>query len=743
MRFIGTTDLIRHIFTNEKDSFTLNLDKTVTGNQGSRDKYFEFKIDFENLPNGAVLTMDTSNMNRAFVYRTGNEKWYVILYTEDAPTMATADKYEGYVENDLSSIKKFDADGNEDSSGTWYKYTDGQLTQTAPTVATASRYVGYTVDDLSSIKKYKLENNRLNEHRDGTYYKLKQGEYTQVEPIENVNTVLYQDNGQELTDKPNVATIFSIPIIYNANNHDDNVNMTYAKASSDASIDETIYVFEDAIDPEIKYIYDTDAQEWKKYGPTYVEDPTGPYYKKVYTETAPTADTGYRYEGYMPNGSSGPGGTYSKYKIDYVDSIGEGCKYHHLLTPAPDGTYTLVPPDKYTAINYDGYSDNDLSSITTYDAAGAVDPAGDWYRLTDGEFTQIPPTLATATSYMGFDFHATIKHYVQTMEVGPDGTYYKYAAPEGDYVEAEPTEADASLYEGFNGYQLNTLKRYKRGMTEDTGFDGNVPQAAKYIGLAGQQVVANNEGKASVTIYLKHGESVKFDGLPEGATYKITENEADALDYYTTIKDGNNKNEIVGRVVEGEVGKTAETDPDGEFYKVVSGPDAGAYERPASYYADYAETEDFSTMKKYKVVYSERKSGTYYKLLGNSYTADEPTPATAKMYEDYNGSDTDYSGYKKYRMDFVEDAKGTYYRIHAPNGGSAYKEEAPSVRYEKKLGKYATYRLDVSKRYFNKRGVAIPTEIRENWLAALLLPIALIALILLIRYRRRMAEEDE
>ena len=47
--------------TNRYPTTALSFAKVVTGNQGSRDKYFEFTVDISGLPGGAVLTVDLTN----------------------------------------------------------------------------------------------------------------------------------------------------------------------------------------------------------------------------------------------------------------------------------------------------------------------------------------------------------------------------------------------------------------------------------------------------------------------------------------------------------------------------------------------------------------------------------------------------------------------------------------------------------------------------------------------------------
>lgn len=52
-------------FTNTYTTYDLTLAKTVTGNQGDRDKYFEFTISIADAVNGTVYTVDLSNADES------------------------------------------------------------------------------------------------------------------------------------------------------------------------------------------------------------------------------------------------------------------------------------------------------------------------------------------------------------------------------------------------------------------------------------------------------------------------------------------------------------------------------------------------------------------------------------------------------------------------------------------------------------------------------------------------------
>ena len=52
-------------FTNTYTTYDLTLTKNVTGNQGDRDKYFEFTVNIAGAVNGTVYTVDLSNADRS------------------------------------------------------------------------------------------------------------------------------------------------------------------------------------------------------------------------------------------------------------------------------------------------------------------------------------------------------------------------------------------------------------------------------------------------------------------------------------------------------------------------------------------------------------------------------------------------------------------------------------------------------------------------------------------------------
>ena len=69
-------------FTNSLNSFDLTVQKQVTGNQGSKDQYFKFTVEFSAIPEGTVISVDMSNAETAPVPTAST--------SYSAATMATA-----------------------------------------------------------------------------------------------------------------------------------------------------------------------------------------------------------------------------------------------------------------------------------------------------------------------------------------------------------------------------------------------------------------------------------------------------------------------------------------------------------------------------------------------------------------------------------------------------------------------------------------------------------------------------
>ncbi len=64
-------------YVNTYSTFDLTISKTVTGNQGSRDKYFKFHVEISGLPEGTVLDIDRSNCDATVASTTATLAAYI------------------------------------------------------------------------------------------------------------------------------------------------------------------------------------------------------------------------------------------------------------------------------------------------------------------------------------------------------------------------------------------------------------------------------------------------------------------------------------------------------------------------------------------------------------------------------------------------------------------------------------------------------------------------------------------
>ena len=221
-----------------------------------------------------------------------------------------------------------------------------------------------------------------------------------------------------------------------------------------------------------------------------------------------------------------------------------------------------------------------------------------------------------------------------------------------------------------------------------TKYDTQAEAEAAATGAGGTAEDVTQTAEVKMVFYLKHSEHITLKEIPYSTGYTIIEETATG--YTTHSVDGHGDNKVNGVTSTGISGTTAELSETGKYYKLKDLDSAGnaQYEEASDYYADW--NGSFDTLKKYKIVDGE----------------------------------------------YVEATDGTYYYL--TNG--LYGSIAPEDRYDSLTNKYT---LDVTRAYTNNKGVAVPTEIRENWYAVVILPIAILALLLLIRHRRKMAREYE
>lgn len=245
-RYIGNSDVVRHIFTNEKDTFTLTIDKTVKGNQGSRDQYFKFEIRIENL--------DEKNK---------------ILNINDTESIIT---------KSFSFV--------EDKNGSYYRYKDGRYTTNEPEDdgSNAEIYYGYDENDptnLDNIKRYRAIKPNL---ATNFFNYIMQNENNRddknaqrLEPTGDFLTYKEVHNNNELDEK---EYIFEVE------------NTTYPNHP-------TKYIYDTDINKWFKYtwVYTED-----KSGTYYrdIQDPNNPD-DDTYTDIKPDKTNIKNYDGYVEN----------------------------------------------------------------------------------------------------------------------------------------------------------------------------------------------------------------------------------------------------------------------------------------------------------------------------------------------------------------------------------------------------------------------------------------------------------
>ena len=397
----------------------------------------------------------------------------------------------------------------------------------------------------------------------------------------------------------------------NENNRDDRIaqrveTTTFQEVKDNPNLDEKDYTFEveDSNNPghPKKYMYDTVDKSWVM---LIWNDVDGNYQKTSIEESdIPLA---------------------AKYVLDYL-TFEEASNYvpiaNHLEIDPKDYVFEKEteehPEYPTTKYSYDTTEDTWVKYTWGYDD----DPTGTSYKnVNTGKFLDEDPPKNDVPDYEGYNEDRIRDEYLDKYDAsgqpysGTGPVCYKYV--NGGIVEYEEYKSEHRMdYE--NAYTIaieKFLKHYKpRYHPENVP---TVPDDAKTLGMAGRQIIAKN-GSVSFVVFLKHGERIRIDGFNKGATYEITEIIDGIKDYKTTITDASGEQEIISKTIAGEFGKDiiggrhVEEDPNGAFYRLLDG---SGYERIDKFYADYKIGEDINNLPRYKMVYSDRPSGTYYKEI--------------------------------------------------------------------------------------------------------------------------------
>lgn len=141
-------------YVNEIDPlYNLQFHKKVTGNQGSRDKYFKFDVEIKNLPAGGMVTIDGANS----------------VWTRQ-PSKTTATTYDADDMKDANDI----ADADDDLDGIQLAYTGTTFTHTFYLkhdeyirVLNLPKTAEYTVTEVEEDYKSTLTTDKLAKDKDG------------------------------------------------------------------------------------------------------------------------------------------------------------------------------------------------------------------------------------------------------------------------------------------------------------------------------------------------------------------------------------------------------------------------------------------------------------------------------------------------------------------------------------------------------------------------------------------------
>lgn len=98
-----TDEVVTHTFLNDRTKIPLKIEKVVTGNQGSRDKYFKFKIEIENAGE-RTLHLDMSNATKTFDGSLSNKPNSATIYTKDTILNGSGSEGGNNRDDDLATL---------------------------------------------------------------------------------------------------------------------------------------------------------------------------------------------------------------------------------------------------------------------------------------------------------------------------------------------------------------------------------------------------------------------------------------------------------------------------------------------------------------------------------------------------------------------------------------------------------------------------------------------------------------
>ena len=276
----------------------------------------------------------------------------------------------------------------------------------------------------------------------------------------------------------------------------------------------------------------------------------------TYTSHAPTADDGWEFVGWEYRSPfAGENQPYTLPEVHKVKYNAETCKFYIydnantlVVGDIPDDKgITFVAKWKYRQRVAAKYFDKDTSQYKLGTKGGTTDIAVQWgveeaktdYLYEDQAVGQEMYVLSDNT-YISVSAHKTIGYtfngwYTEGSLISRN-TNYTYKVETGKVVEIyalfEPIGYDVVIDSSVVGVNTDSSKYFEICCTFS-----NLREASLYtiaglypdpITIGGVQVTnpitlkAQNDGTATTTIYMKHGDRAQFVYLPEGCVYSVT-----------------------------------------------------------------------------------------------------------------------------------------------------------------------------------------------------------------------------
>ena len=307
-------------------------------------------------------------------------------------------------------------------------------------------------------------------------------------------------------------------------------------------------------DSRSDYIYQYDGKEG---GCEFSIDSS--FEKYTYTSHAPKADDGWEFVGWEYRSTfAGVNKIYTLAAVHKVKYDAEKFKFYIydnendklLVGDIPDDTgITFVAKWKYRQRVVAKYFDKDTSQYKLGTKGGTTDIAVQWgteatktdYVDKEGQAVGQQMYVLSDNTYISVSAHKTIGYtfngwYDTAGSLISRNTNYTYKVETGKVVEIyalfEPIGYDVVIDSSVVGVNTDSSKYFEICCTFS-----NLREASLYtiaglyrdpITIGGVQVTnpitlkAQNDGTATTTIYMKHGDRAQFVYLPEGCVYSVT-----------------------------------------------------------------------------------------------------------------------------------------------------------------------------------------------------------------------------